>query len=116
MYMYMHYTPACAISDLWSSGSVLVSQILHNQGCLFPVEAMLWQLRMRNNDHEHVDRIRRCCTVILKADWQAVAVRLPLFLWLVLGSTEMDKLRQTPSGLYSLQAISDINDWLQAAR
>ena len=30
-----------------------------------PVEAILWQLRMRNNDHEHVDRIS---TVILEAD------------------------------------------------
>ena len=25
--------------------------------CLFPVEAMLWQVCMRNNDHEHADKI-----------------------------------------------------------
>ena len=52
---------------------------------LFPVEAMLSQLCMYNNDHEHMDRIRRCCTVILEADWQAIAVRFLLFLWAVLG-------------------------------
>ena len=48
---------------------------------LFPVEAMLWQLCKRKNDHEHVDKIRRCCTAILEAGWQAIAVWLPLFLW-----------------------------------
>ena len=32
---------------------------------LFPVEAMFWQLCMCNNDHEHADRIRRGCTIIL---------------------------------------------------
>ena len=73
---------------------------------------MFWQLHMRNNDHEHADRIRRCCTVILDADFQAIAVRLPLF-WLVLGSTDIEKLRQMPSGLYSSKAVSDINDWVQ---
>ena len=50
-------------------GVVYVNQILHKQGCaitnLFPVEVMLWQLRMRNNNHKHTDRI---CTVILAAD------------------------------------------------
>ena len=99
---------------------MLVNQILHKQGCvirnLIPVEAMFWQLRMRDNDHEHADQIRRCyTTVTLKADWQANAVRLLLFLWLVLGSADVEKLRQTPSGLFSSQAISDINDWLQVA-
>ena len=43
------------------SGLVHVNQIMHKQGCvitnLFPVEAMLWQLRMHANDHEHADRI-----------------------------------------------------------
>ena len=53
-------------------GMVLVNRILHKQGCvikkLFLVEAMLWKLHMRNNNHKHVNRIRRCCTVILEAD------------------------------------------------
>ena len=44
---------------------------------------MLWKLCLRNNDNEHTDAIRRCCTVILEADLQVVAIRLPLFLWLV---------------------------------
>ena len=66
--------------------------------------------RMHNYDHVHADRIRRCCTVKSKADWKAIAVRLLLFLWLVLGSADIDKLRQMPSGLYSSQAVSDIND------
>ena len=77
---------------------------------------MLWQIRMRNNDYEHVDRIRRCCTVILEADLQAVAVQFPLFLWVVLGTTNIEKLREMPSGLYSSQAMSDIDDWLQVAQ
>ena len=77
---------------------------------------MLWQLRMHNNDHEHADRIRKCCTVILEAEWQAVAVQLLLFLWLVLGIADIEKLRQSPNGLHSSQAASNINDWLQAAR
>ena len=51
---------------------MLVNWILHKQRCvkmnLFHVEAMLLQLRMRNNDHEYADRIRRCCTVILETD------------------------------------------------
>ena len=75
---------------------------------LLSVEAMLWQLRMHNNDHEHADRIRRCCAVILEADLQAIAVQLPLFLCLVLGSTDIKKLRQMPNSLYSLQAVSDM--------
>ena len=81
-------------------GVVLVNRILHKQGCvirnLIPVEAMFWQLCMCNNDHEHVAQIRRCCTTVtLKADWQANAVRLLQFLWLVLGSADVEKLRQT---------------------
>ena len=71
---------------------------LHAGVCNFPVEAIFWQLSMHNNDHEHADRIRRHCTVILEADWLVVAVQLPLFLWLVLSSTDIEKLRQTPSG------------------
>ena len=37
--------------------------ITEPKGCvitnLFPVEAMVWQLQIRNNDYEHTDRIRR---------------------------------------------------------
>ena len=44
------------------TSDVCIMLIIRN---LFPVEAMLWQLRMHNNDHEHADRIR---TVILEAD------------------------------------------------
>ena len=84
---------------------------------LLPVEAMLWQLHvhMRNNDHGYADGIRRCCTVIFKAEYQAIVVCLLLFLWLVLGSADIEKCRQMPSGLYFLQAVSDINNWLQTA-
>ena len=46
---------------LWPLGVVHVNRILHVQGCvitnLFLVEDMLWQLRMRTNDHEHADGI-----------------------------------------------------------
>ena len=45
-----------------------------------------------------------------------LAVQLPLFLWIVLGSADIEKLRQTPSDLYSLQAVSNINNWLQVAQ
>ena len=95
---------------------MLVNHILHKQVCvirnLFTVEAMLSQLHMRNDVLEHADK--RCCTV-LEADWQAVAAQLLLFLWLVLGSTDIEKLRQMPSGLYSLQAVSNMNDLLQVS-
>ena len=55
---------------------------------------------------------------ILEADQQAVAVRLLLFLWLyiVLGSADIEKLGEMPSGLYSSQAVSYTNDWLQVVR
>ena len=33
-----------------------------------------------------------------------------------LGSTDIKKFKETPGGLYSSQAVSDINDWLQAVR
>ena len=69
---------------------------------------------MHSNDREHTDRIN---TVILEADQQAVAVRLLLFLWLYsFGSADIEKLGETPSGLYSSQAVSYTNDWLQVAR
>ena len=37
---------------------------------------------------------------------KAIAVQLPLFLWVVLGSADIEKLRKTPSGVYSSQAVS----------
>ena len=47
----------------------VITTSVHKQECvvmnLFPVEAMLWQLCMHNNDHEHADRTS---TVILEAD------------------------------------------------
>ena len=45
--------------------------------------------------------------------WNNVVLIMSL---LVLGSADIEKLRQTPSGLYSSQAVSDINDWLQATQ
>ena len=42
--------------------------------------------------------------VIMEADKQAVAVRLPLFLWLVVGSADIEKFKEL-SGLY-LQGVA----------